>query len=125
MQAGEKEKEDNMVDALGPHEIATMENAELHSLRRQLAERHAGKNMDGYGYYLYVTILHLLVMIGCWITYAFTFSYGVVLKNLSNEEEARKMLLHSLSLTPMLWSSWHELAKLCKDREMVYLMHLD
>lgn len=29
------------------------------------------------------------------------------------------MLLQSLSLTPLLWSSWLELAKLCKDREMV------
>ena len=46
------------------------------------------------------------------------FSYGVVLKKLSNEEEAREMLLRSLSLTPMLWSSWLELAKLCGDREM-------
>ena len=48
------------------------------------------------------------------------FRYGVVLKELRSEEEAKEMFLCSLSLTPLLWSSWQELAKLCKDREMVY-----
>lgn len=52
MQAGEKDKDDNIVDALGPHEVASMENAELHGLKRQLAERHADKRLDGYGYYM-------------------------------------------------------------------------
>lgn len=43
-----------MVDALGPHEIATMENSELNGLKKQLAERDASHKLDGYSYYLYV-----------------------------------------------------------------------
>ena len=58
-QAGEKDREDNMVDALGPHEIAAMENAELHGLRRALADRCAEKRLDGYGYYLYVCVVRI------------------------------------------------------------------
>ena len=45
--------------------------------------------------------------------------YGVVLKELSAPAEARKMFIHSISLTPLLWASWRELAKLCEDRAMV------
>lgn len=41
-----------MVDALGPHEIATIKNAELLDLKRQLAERDHTGELDGYGYYL-------------------------------------------------------------------------
>ena len=45
--------------------------------------------------------------------------YGVVLKELSDKNGARKMLQRSLALTPMLWSAWSELAKLTEDRKMV------
>ncbi len=41
-----------MVDALGPHEIASMCNSELHPLKRTLAERADSGQLDGYGYYL-------------------------------------------------------------------------
>ena len=47
------------------------------------------------------------------------FSYGVVLKELSAPAEARKMFIQSISLSPLLWASWRELAKLCEDRTMV------
>jgi len=43
-----------VVDALGPHEIATMSNAELHPLKKVLSERADCGALDGYGYYLYV-----------------------------------------------------------------------
>ena len=46
-------------------------------------------------------------------------SYGVVLKELSAQAEAQMMFLRSIFLTPLLWASWHELAKICKDRSMV------
>ena len=48
-----------------------------------------------------------------------TFSYGVVLKELSDKARAREMLMKSLAMVPLLWCSWEELAKLCEDREMV------
>ncbi len=37
------------------------------------------------------------------------------------EDEARQMFLQSIHLTPLLWASWQELAKLCEDRDMVSL----
>lgn len=49
----------------------------------------------------------------------FVFRYGIVLKELRMMSEARKMFVRSLHLTPLLWASWQELAKLCEDREMV------
>lgn len=51
-QAGEKDREDDTVDALGPHEMVGMKNHELHGLKRRLAEREAQQELDGYGYYL-------------------------------------------------------------------------
>jgi hypothetical protein len=47
------------------------------------------------------------------------FRYGVVLRELSAPAEARKMFIQSISLSPLLWGSWRELAKLCEDRTMV------
>ena len=43
----------------------------------------------------------------------------MVLKELGCRGEARSMLLTSLSLRPLFWGSWLELAGLCEDREMV------
>lgn len=51
-QAGEKDKEDNTIDALGPNEMVGMKNVELHDLKRRLAEREERQELDGYGYYL-------------------------------------------------------------------------
>ena len=45
--------------------------------------------------------------------------YGVVLRELEAVDEARKMLLRATHLSPLLWSAWKELGKLCEDREMV------
>ena len=39
---------------LGPDEESRMENEELLSLKRELAEKAASKQLDSYGYYLYV-----------------------------------------------------------------------
>ena len=46
-------------------------------------------------------------------------SYGVVLKELTDKVTAHEMFVKSLSMEPLLWCSWKELAKLCEDREMV------
>ena len=51
-QAGEKDKEDNMVDALGPDDATSMKNEELHSLKKELAIREGSNHLDGFGYYL-------------------------------------------------------------------------
>ncbi len=52
VQAGEKDKEDNMVEALGPEDQSSLTNAELCTLRTQLTERAHNNQLDGFGYYL-------------------------------------------------------------------------
>jgi anaphase-promoting complex subunit 8 len=100
--AGEKEKEDGKVDAIGPDEESKMENEELLPLKRELAEKAASKQLDSYGYYL----------------------YGVVLRELGCHSEAREAQLSSLSLQPLFWGAWSELATLCESREMLYSLSL-
>ncbi|CAI8009131.1 Cell division cycle protein 23 homolog, partial [Geodia barretti] len=100
--AGEKQKEDERVDAIGPDEERRMENEELLSLKRELAERAGAKTLDSYGYYL----------------------YGVVLRELSCKKDAREAQMMSLSLQPLFWGAWSELASLCDSREMLYGLSL-
>jgi anaphase-promoting complex subunit 8 len=100
--AGEKQKEDEKVDAIGSDEASRMENEELLPLKRELAERAAASQLDSYGYYL----------------------YGVVLRELGCREKAREAQLQSISLQPLFWGAWSELASLCETREMLYGLNL-
>ena len=50
--AGEKDREDNMVDALGPDDATSIKNEELNSLKTELAVREVAKQLDGFCYYL-------------------------------------------------------------------------
>ncbi len=43
-----------MVDALGPEDLASMHNAELVPLRKELIIRAESNPLDGFGYYLLV-----------------------------------------------------------------------
>ena len=54
-QAGEKTKEDNMVDAIGQDEVAGIKNEEISSLKEELRELTNSGRLDAYGYYLLVT----------------------------------------------------------------------
>ena len=49
--------------------------------------------------------------------------YGVVLKELGCRKEAREAQLTSISLQPLFWGAWSELANLCDNREMVSTTH--
>lgn len=100
--AGEKDKEDNSLDVIGPEDGSTIVNSELANLKRELVGRQSAGQMDGFAYYL----------------------YGVVLKELGAMDDARKMFLSSIKATPLLWASWKELARLCDDREMLYGLEL-
>ena len=62
-QAGEKDKEDNMVDALGPDDATAMKNEELNALKNELAIRAGSNQLDGFGYYLWVNLLVLIIAI--------------------------------------------------------------
>lgn len=43
----------------------------------------------------------------------------MVLRELSCNKEAREAQLMSVSLQPLFWGAWSELANLCETREMV------
>ena len=43
----------------------------------------------------------------------------MVLKELGSHKEAREVQLTSLSLEPLFWGAWSELATLCENRERV------
>lgn len=55
LQAGEKSKEDNTVDAIGEDEVTGIKNEEISSLKEELRELANGGRLDAYGYYLLVT----------------------------------------------------------------------
>lgn len=51
-QAGEKDKEDNLVDAFGSEDATSIKNEELSALKRDLASKASADKLDGFGYYL-------------------------------------------------------------------------
>ena len=51
-QAGEKDKEDNSLDVIGPEDGSTIVNSELANLKRELVGRQSAGQMDGFAYYL-------------------------------------------------------------------------
>lgn len=95
--AGEKSKEDNMVDAIGEDEVTGIKNEEISSLKEELRELANGGRLDAYGYYL----------------------YGILHKEQKLFADARDMFVKSCQLCPTLWTSWEELSKLCDDKRML------
>ncbi|XP_031555451.1 cell division cycle protein 23 homolog [Actinia tenebrosa] len=96
--AGEKHKNDDHVDILGPQEI--VQNKVLTTLRENLSENH--KHLDGFCLYL----------------------YGLVLKKLNLKTEALAVLLEAVAKEPLHWGSWLELASLCTDKDMLHSLTL-
>jgi len=90
--AGERKRVDSETDVI----VSTEANFQyLKDLRADLQKLHeSGENIDGYTLYL----------------------YGVVLKKLGLNEEAKAILLKSVRTEPCLWSAWQELAFFVKDR---------
>lgn len=54
MQAGEKSKEDNMVDAIGEDEVVGIKNEEIPVLKEEIRDLANNGRLDAYGYYLSV-----------------------------------------------------------------------
>jgi len=52
VQAGEKNKEDNLVDAIGEDEIRDVKNEEMIGIKEELTTLVDNGTLDGYGYYL-------------------------------------------------------------------------
>ena len=52
VQAGEKNREDNLVDAVGEDEIRDIKNEDMVGVKEELAILANNMTLDGYGYYL-------------------------------------------------------------------------
>jgi anaphase-promoting complex subunit 8 len=87
VKAGEKRKEEDMVDLAGPLGRSDAVNLELVSLEQELFSLHRMGTLDAFGMYL----------------------YGVILRERDKHAEACVMLCASVNSYPWNWSAWLEL----------------
>ncbi|MEE6479947.1 hypothetical protein FKM82_012416 [Ascaphus truei] len=95
--SGEKKKDDETVDSLGPLEKGQVKNEALRELRVELSKKHKARELDGFGLYL----------------------YGVVLRKLDLVKEALDVFVEATHVLPLHWATWLELCNLITDKEMV------
>ncbi|KAM4012048.1 uncharacterized protein ACNLHF_005382, partial [Anomaloglossus baeobatrachus] len=94
--SGEKRKDDETVDSLGPLEKGQVKNEALRELRVELSKKHKARELDGFGLYL----------------------YGVVLRKLDLVKEALDVFVEATHVLPLHWGTWLELCNLITDKEM-------
>ncbi|XP_065774689.1 cell division cycle protein 23 homolog isoform X2 [Muntiacus reevesi] len=94
--SGEKKKDDETVDSLGPLEKGQVKNEALRELRVELSKKHQARELDGFGLYL----------------------YGVVLRKLDLVKEAIDVFVEATHVLPLHWGAWLELCNLITDKEM-------
>ncbi|XP_065919485.1 cell division cycle protein 23 homolog [Dysidea avara] len=95
--AGEKNKEDNLVDAIGEDEVQDIKNEEMVAVKEELTTLANNGTLDSYGHYL----------------------FGIICKEQKLLTEAREKFVKSCQLCPTFWGSWQELSRLCDDRKML------
>ncbi|XP_005992446.1 cell division cycle protein 23 homolog isoform X1 [Latimeria chalumnae] len=100
--SGEKKKDDDTVDSLGPLEKGQVKNESLRELRVELSKKQKGGELDGFGLYL----------------------YGVVLRKLDLVKEAIEVFVEATHVLPLFWGSWLELCNLITDKEMLKSLSL-
>ncbi|KAG6753050.1 hypothetical protein POTOM_043094 [Populus tomentosa] len=100
--AGEKRKEEEMIELEGPLGKSDAVNRELVSLERELSTFRKNGTIDPFGLYL----------------------YGLVLKNRGNQNLARTVLVESVNSYPWNWNAWTELQSLCTTIEMLNSLNL-
>ncbi|XP_069755316.1 cell division cycle protein 23 homolog isoform X2 [Narcine bancroftii] len=100
--SGEKKKDDETVDSLGPLEKGQVKNESLRELRVELSRKHKARELDGFGLYL----------------------YGVVLRKLDLIKEAIDVFVEATHRLPLHWGAWLELCNLITDKEMLKPMIL-
>ncbi|KAL3528296.1 hypothetical protein ACH5RR_007618 [Cinchona calisaya] len=100
--AGEKRKEEEMVELEGPLGKSDAVNKELVSLERDLSGLRKSGTIDSFCLFL----------------------YGLVLKEKGNESLARIVLVESVNSYPWNWSAWSELQSLCTTIEILNSLHL-
>uniref|UniRef100_A0ACB8EI56 Anaphase-promoting complex subunit 23 n=1 Tax=Sphaerodactylus townsendi TaxID=933632 RepID=A0ACB8EI56_9SAUR len=94
--SGEKKKDDETVDSLGPLEKGQVKNEILRELRVELSKKHKARELDGFGLYL----------------------FGVVLRKLDLVKEAIDVFVEATHVLPLHWGAWLELCNLITDKEM-------
>lgn len=101
--AGEKRKEEEMIELEGPLGKSDSVNGELLSLETELSTHRRGGSLDSFGLYL----------------------YGLVLKQKGNESLARSVLVDSVNSFPWNWNAWSELQSLCTSIEILNSLNLN
>ncbi|OAY30947.1 anaphase-promoting complex subunit 8 isoform X1 [Manihot esculenta] len=95
--AGEKRKEEEMIELEGPLGKSDTVNREVASLERELSILRKNGTIDPFGLYL----------------------YGLVLKEKGNQNLARTVLTESVNSYPWNWSAWSELQSMCTTVEIL------
>ena len=103
MKAGEKRKEEEMIELEGPLGKSDALNHELVSLERELSMLRKNGTIDSFGLYL----------------------YGLVLKYKGSDNLARTVLAESVNSYPWNWSAWSELQSLCITIETLNGLNLN
>ncbi|CAA0826765.1 Anaphase-promoting complex subunit 8 [Striga hermonthica] len=101
--AGEKRKEEEMIELEGPLGKSDATNRELVSLERELSNLRKNGTIDPFGLYV----------------------YGLVLKEKGTENLARSVLVESVNNYPWNWSAWSELQTLCTTIETLNGLNLN
>lgn len=101
--AGEKRKEEEMIELEGPLGKSDAVNRELVSLEKELSTLHKNGTIDPFGLYV----------------------FGLVLKEKGSETIARSVLAESVNNYPWNWSAWSELQVLCTTSEALNSLNLN
>uniref|UniRef100_A0A8C8IHF7 Cyclosome subunit 8 n=1 Tax=Oncorhynchus tshawytscha TaxID=74940 RepID=A0A8C8IHF7_ONCTS len=100
--SGEKKKDDETVDSLGPLEKGQVRNEALRELRVELSKKHSAGELDGFTLYL----------------------YGVVLRKLDLLKEAVDVFVEATHALPLHWGAWLELCNLITNIDMLKSLSL-
>ncbi|WJX23654.1 anaphase-promoting complex component apc8, variant 2 [Trifolium repens] len=100
--AGEKRKEEEMIEIDGPLGKGGAVNRELVSLERELSALCKNGTVDPFGLYL----------------------YGLILKQKNNANLARTVLVESVNYYPWNWNAWTELQSLCTSVDILNSLNL-
>ncbi|KAJ6809754.1 anaphase-promoting complex subunit 8 [Iris pallida] len=95
--AGEKRKEEEMIELEGHLGKSEPMNKELASLERELSTLHGTGTIDSFGLYL----------------------YGIILKDKGCQSKAVAVLVDSVNTYPWNWSAWSELLSLCTTTDIL------
>lgn len=101
--AGEKRKEEEIVETAGPLGKVDVSNSELPALEQTLGSAFSQGRLDAFGAYL----------------------YGTILADRERKEDAMEALCASVTAFPWNWSAWLQLQALCTDTDtLISLQHL-